>query len=171
MNIKLVCKTLALPVMTLFGSSAMAQTDSKTLPGSMCQPASNTAVFSKDSSGRISNPSTTAPLIVNCPVVRDVSAANGTNGVSVGWIRVVDNHPVQNINCTLVSENKLNNNFTDSITDVTAGVGVQQLDYLDLASSFEGYYHYHCTIPPRSNGASAASAIKAYFVREVDINP
>lgn len=136
MNIKLVCKTLALPVMTVFGSSAMAVVnDSKTLPGSMCQPTSNTAVFSKDSSGRISNSSPTAALTVDCPVVRDVSAANGTDGVDVGWIQVVDNHPTQTFNCTLYSENKNDNNSTDSITNATPSMGVHQLDYSDLASS------------------------------------
>lgn len=165
MNIKLVCKTLALPALTLFGTSAMAVVnDAKTLPGSTCQPISNTAAFAKDGIGRISNPSATASLTVDCPVVRDTMAANGTDGVDVGFIRVEDNHSAQNISCTLFSENKLNNGLTDVIGDSSVGEGVQQLDYLDLASSFEGYYHYFCTIPPTEGGVR--SNIKEYYVGE-----
>jgi len=170
MNIKLSCNALVLPALLLFGSWALATVnDAKILPGSACQPTSSSEAFSTDGIGRILNPSPTVILFVDCPIVRDVRAANATDGLDVGWVRVEDNHSLQNISCALLSENKLDNNAIDFVTDASAGEGVQQLDFSDLASSVQGYYHYLCSIPPTEGGVP--SYIKAYYAGEEGGNP
>jgi hypothetical protein len=155
-----------LAALTLLATQVLAL-DSKTFPGSLCQPRTNTADYVIDNIGRVRNNSLNGFLTVDCPVVRDDTAANNLDGIVTAFATVVDNHPNFNVSCTLFSEqnNPNNNGIIDSATASTNGLPVgATLTFTNIASSFQGHYHLVCTLPPAFN--AQFSSIKMYGITE-----
>jgi hypothetical protein len=166
MRIRTFVTVCGLSALTLLATPAFA-VDSKTYPGSLCQPRTNTPDYLIDNIGRVRNNSLNAFLTVNCPIVRDDTAANNLDGIVTAFATVVDNHPNFNVSCTLFSEqnNPNNNAVIDSATASTNGLPVgATLTFTNIASSFQGHYHLVCTLPPAFN--AQFSSIKMYGVTE-----
>lgn len=143
--------------------------DAKTLPGAACQPKSSSpTAFEINSSGQLVNTSTT-DLIVICPIVRDVMAANSSNGINKAQVHVIDRNVDRLFTCTLRSH-ATNTTGAGSSSRNTgnsfASANVQVLEYRNLASSADGYYFFECTIPGTYNGS--LSSIVTYNWNEAD---
>lgn len=152
MNAKQLMIGLGFSMLAVASAPALAA-DAKTLPGAACQPnSSNPTTFYIGSNGMLINNSDTA-LTVICPIVRDVMAANSSNGISNAQIYVVDNNNSTNdprVSCTLESR-MTGAGLVEALTDNSvagASPNVQVLDnYTNLGLSSEGYYFFRCTIP------------------------
>jgi len=127
--------------------------DRKIMPGSACQPISETAEFSKDLFGRILNPSASARLFVDCPVVRDNTASGAGNAVISSFMKVFDANgaPAPNIICTFFSEFDTSLAGVDFATDSTGGSNAATLSFANITGDPNGYYHIFCGIPPGGN--------------------
>ncbi|MDS4022870.1 MAG: hypothetical protein RKR03_20535 [Candidatus Competibacter sp.] len=168
MNAKQLMVGLGFSMIAAASVPAMAN-DAKTLPGAACQPKSNSpTAFEISSSGQLINTSTT-DLTVICPIVRDVMAANSSNGINKAQVHVIDRNVDRPFTCTLRSYATSTGSYgssTQNTGNSFASANVQILGHGNLASSADGYYLFECTIPGTYNGTR--SSIVTYNWNETD---
>ena len=168
MNAKQLMIGLGFSMLAAASVPALAN-DAKTLPGAACQPKSSSpTTFELNSSGQLINTSTT-DLTVICPIVRDVMAANSSNGISKAQVHVIDRNVDRRFTCTLRSHATTTTGSGSSSLNTGnsfASADVQVLGYGNLASSANGYYFFECTIPGTYNGS--LSSIVTYNWNETD---
>jgi hypothetical protein len=144
MNAKQLMIGLGFSMLAAANAPALA-VDAKTLPGAACYPNTSTpTAFYIGNNGMLINNSA-ATLTVICPIVRDVMAANSSNGISNAQVHVVDNNNLSagtQVTCTLESRTT-NSNVVETFTDYSdagASPAVQVLDnYADIGSGVNGY--------------------------------
>jgi hypothetical protein len=175
MNAKQLMIGLGFSMLAAANAPALA-VDAKTLPGAACQPnSSNPTAFYVASNGMLVNNSD-AVLNVICPIVRDVMAINGSDGIGNAQVHVVDNNNAPGdprVTCVLESRTTPNAGPVEALTDNSvagASPNAQVLDYTDLSSSLDGYYFFRCTIPANQTvgGQINRSGIVAYRWSETD---
>lgn len=175
MNAKQLMIGMGFSMLAAANAPALAA-DAKTLPGAACQPNSgSTTTFYIGSNGMLINNSDN-PLTVICPVVRDVMAANGSNGISNAQIYVVDNNNSTGdprVSCTLESRSTTAGSVESFTDNSVAGASpnVQVLDgYTNFSAAENGYYYFRCTIPGNQTVGNTInrSAIVMYRVSETD---
>lgn len=91
-----------------------------------------------------------------CPIVRDVMAANSSNGINKAQVHVIDHNVDRLFTCTLRSHATKTTGSGSSSRNTGnsfASANVQVLEYGNLASSADGYYFFECTIPGTYNGS------------------
>lgn len=129
-------------------------------PGSTCVKTSGPSpAYGMSTMG---NPSSSARMYVDCPMVK-----NSSSSIKSGWMRVMDRHPSQAIDCTLMSAYASGNTvYYYSTSDASAGSAAswQKLTFGSLAEYDEGYYYYSCSLPPTYN--SIMSGIGTYHLNE-----
>ncbi|UZR27235.1 hypothetical protein [Methylococcus mesophilus] len=166
-NVKhIVTRTLgSLVAMALLEPQPAAAEDAKTYPGTMCRPyIGKAAKFFVGSSNTDPN----SGYFITCPVVRD-SVNTGINSAS---ITVVDNSPVENVECELFSARP------DTITVASSrrtssgtNSAPQTLQFGSLSAVSGGFYYITCWIPkaqPAGSGGFNYSRIVSYRVNEKD---
>jgi hypothetical protein len=127
--------------------------DGKNYPGSMCVRFSGpTPVYGQSAIG---NPSTTAELRLDCPVVKD------ENNIRSGWVRVIDRHTTASVGCNLNCVSRSGSTPTACSTPLFVSVGssdtTQHLSFGSLtcsACNSFAHYYYSCRIPPTQAGTS-----------------
>jgi len=108
------------------------------------------------------------PTSLRCPIVRDVT----TKGIKKAWIRVVDAHFTENVECTLYSlrtdVNGLNGMQGFWSTKSTSGSdsAVQALEFGNLDHHpNNSQYLFSCKVPAAYQGGSW-SGVTGYYVEE-----
>jgi hypothetical protein len=155
---------VATAAMVLVTAGTAAAFDRKSYPGAACQTSLQTDLFIRDGIGAMFSQAA-GPQRWVCPVVRENTNAMA-NGIGFGRMWVVDQHPVNNISCTLWSRTETGAAVAFS-TRVSAGAAAapQFLNFnAMLASANFGYYQYQCTIPQVSGGLR--SGVVSYLVDE-----
>ena len=146
----------------LFLSQPALAVDSKTLPGSACQPTTSTyAANLVISKGAIYNSSTTSSIKVVCPIIDDTSG-----DLDYTYLYVYDGHSTSAIECNLYSRDISSAATGDSDSDSSTGTGSQTLTFLDVGGTAGDYYQYlECTIPAKG---TSYSYIYGYYAHEED---
>lgn len=136
--------------------------DSKTLPGSSCQPASSTYASSLAiTKGAIYNTSISASIKVVCPIIDDTSG-----DLDYTYMYVYDGHGTSAIECTLYSRDITSTTLFDSDSESSAGTGSQTLTFLNVGGTDGDYYQYiECTLPAKG---TTYSYIYGYYAHEED---
>lgn len=102
----------------------------------------------------IGNGSATQSLYVDCVAPRfDIGWPGNSDGN--GWVRTLDRHYTDNVNCTFVSAFYTDNTYAwSSSTQSTAGSSdlAQQLNFGDLPANSVSHFYYSCRIPPAYAG-------------------
>ncbi len=115
--------------------------------------------------GYIQNTSTTLPLYVTCPIVRDDTQANNT--VANGWIRVRDRSTTEDVRCAFY---RVYASGTTASGQVKYSAGssftTQKLSYSNKnAGDSEDTLQFYCVIPPNTGGGN--SGVYSYSVDEL----
>lgn len=146
----------------------------KVYPGSMCRPMndgihapSNPTNFAYQASGTLSNTSTTAPLNVVCPVVRnELWTPSGIYGS--GTSVLVENANKLEATCFLSSNSYYSVGWVvQGVQDPTASGAYKWIRFKDTPNTFlGGNYNFWCYLPP-SVSASKLGGVFQYFFEEL----
>jgi hypothetical protein len=146
----------------------------KTYPGSMCRPMndgihapSNPTNFAYQASGILSNTSTTAPLNLVCPVIRnELWTPSGIYGSGTS-VLVVNPSKVE-ATCFLSSNSYYGTGWVvQGVQDATASGSYKWIRFKDTPNNFlGGNYNFWCHLPPGTS-ASKLSGIFQYFFEEL----
>jgi len=168
---KMTAKTLAIGAIMVLGATNVVPThaiddDAKVYPGAMCVRFSgaigdNTTL----SFSAIGNPSTTATLRVDCPVINDEDG----DGTLQAWFRAIDQSYTADVSCSVNSFYRSGSSWlgwwTPSRPTAGAGTHVQHISFPeDLGANSVSHYYFSCRIPPRYSGH--ISYITSYKVEE-----
>lgn len=153
-------------VALLAGSEARAQ-DDKSYPATSCrQVYQSTGTPGARPAGAVQNDSTSAPLTVICPIVKDNTQTLGSWTIEV---RVDDRTNSSSVNCTAVSMNNGGGVQASASAQTTvAQTGLATLTITPGSSAAEGYSALRCSIPAVSS--TGPSGIIGYIVRETGSN-
>lgn len=156
----------SLIAIALLASQTAVAEDAKIYPGPMCQPGAGDAIPFFVAGSLNTDPNSGHSVV--CPVVRD-SVNKSINSAS---ITVVDNSPVENVEC-LLSSARADGNTVASSTRATSGTNAaaQTLQFGKLSSVSGGFYLITCRIPkaqPTGSGGFNYSRIMSYRVNEDD---
>lgn len=132
--------------------------------GASCQPPSNTAAILRLNSSDMYNDSTVTQSWI-CPVIRE--SYNGS--VAAAEIRVVDNHPSQNVTCVFNSLTDVGKSYDSRPVSTSGTPGEISLTWTTTNGSVvrsvpDGYYYIRCSIPGISN--ALRSGVIGYKVTE-----
>ncbi|HSX77406.1 MAG TPA: hypothetical protein VLQ80_02365 [Candidatus Saccharimonadia bacterium] len=136
----------------------------------MCRQIGTTSTVYYDGNGRVLN-TTTSPVTVTCPIVRD---ANQTKWQFVEVV-VADRNPNTNVTCAARSNQTDGLGWSSNpINPLPAGfVSLNWWEsqtltfYSPTEERHDGTYFISCSIPPRyTNGANYDSGIYSYRIRE-----
>jgi hypothetical protein len=161
---------LAAFALLLTGVPGAEAEDEKIFPGTMCVQEGVTSTVLYTAEGRVLNPSTTAPVTVNCPIVRD-TVLERWDSVNVV---VADRNLSGDISCTAISAQTdgLFGGFNPE-TQETSGGSFDPFDSVTLTfgppaqERDRGTYFLRCTIPPREAQAGVEpSGIYSYRIDE-----
>ena len=141
------------------------------LPGAACVKWTSGDPTPLLSYSELHNPSSTAWLRVDCPVVRtDFDSFLHDAGVEGAWVRMVDRHYTSNGSCRLISYSR-NTDGTASFwatgTQFTAGSGnqAQVLNTGGLGGeNGASHLYFSCQIPPSYAGNS--SSLVTYYANQ-----
>jgi hypothetical protein len=144
--------------------------DQKVFPGSMCvryagpgltvEPLDNSSIF---------NNSGSAVMRVDCPIMK----TRPRTGLSRVWVRVIDQHPTQNVVCRLVNSIRSGSNWSQRLGPSRQSSGnspnrqslqAAPVNPVDGWASELGHWYVSCSIPPLSSGRR--SHIINYWVDE-----
>lgn len=156
----------SLIAIALLVSQTAAAEDAKIYPGPMCQAGAGEAIQFFVAGSLNTDPNSGHSIV--CPVVRD-SVNKGINSAS---ITVVDNSPVEDVECVLSSA-RADGNTVASSRRATSGINTapQTLQFGRLSSASGGFYLITCRIPkaqPTGSGGVNYSRVISYWVNEDD---
>lgn len=163
---------LAIPLLMGMNSATMALTpaivsdivvantneDGKTYPGTMCLPAQGHKV-ANSTTGVLYNDSNT-PQTWTCPIVRDVMSGNDVNGITTAVVKGLDNHPSQDISCSLKSLSFHGGPVVQE-NDTSADGNIA---FAGIQSFANGQYVLRCSVPGKHG--NSRSGIRVYRINE-----
>lgn len=139
---------MAILIVLLVASMAFA--DTKIYPGSMCVPWNSNQPGPLLNAGAIQNPSSTAALRVDCPVI-----GNGLSTKSA-WMRVRDRHYDEDVWAALVTVYASGHGYTWWSSPLTFSSGTnkaaQVLSFGFLKGASTAVHYFSCYIPPTYKG-------------------
>jgi hypothetical protein len=143
--------------------SAIAGEDGKFYPASLCRTIyANQADQGYHSLGQFTNMSN-KPLRVTCPIIRDQGLLKRVD------VWVIDEHPTENINCTLMAVSSQKNTIDGEKEKASTNNKVsspQELSFTKAKRLSKHHAVIECQIPPLWN--EQRSRIINYFVVEDD---
>jgi hypothetical protein len=133
-------------------AQAVLAGDGTIYPGRMCT--ANRAAHTVDMFSSVSNPSPTARLTVDCPIVRQQTERPIDAG---SWVRLVDQHTTQNIECEMVSAALVSLGtggvwYSGRVRTVGWGDHVQQFSFGGFGANNISSSSMWCSLPPTQDG-------------------
>ncbi len=170
-TVKLLAATLLLGSLAgPFSASPALANDGKAYPGSLCVPWGDNR-HPTYSAGAIGNPSTTEPLFIDCPVVKDNIASWGKpyfSRIEDGWVRMIDEHYTDDIACEFqfgvyLSEWYMQGSGRKGSTG--SGASIQHVYFpIGKIAQKRNHAYLSCVIPPAYEGN--VSYITSYYLEE-----
>lgn len=160
--VKVVCSLMG--VMMIIGmtwsGSVHAETQTRTYPGTLCQPYNPTASNIRYTTAGVYNNSTTHMATVKCPIPATLSGAKLSSVI----VDVKDQSNTANINCWVYIRG-FNGQLVHQESANSGQFGDIYMTTINYEDNGSGVYNLSCSLPKKQSGVPAFYVL-AYFVSE-----
>jgi hypothetical protein len=136
--------------------------DTKIVPAYVCLPSGTN--YTALSEGGISNSSSTTPLVLKCPIIRDNTTAKPT----LIKVSIRDNSPSTDVTCHVRASSLDGIGLQAGASVKTSGTGFKMLTLpIPTTMPTNAAYFVDCIIPARPSGETSSS-VKGIIYEELD---